>query len=508
MAWTNSDFTGTRWSEKRDYAVFVAKTGNDANSGSPKSPLLTLAAAAALARSRALSSGGANDAYRYVVVGSGVYSESSDFSFITIIGDGEVELNGSSAAYFDSGIGPFNLNNLTFKNYGTFCARGWTSVNANQVFFSNINVLYSAYVGHFIAWSNCVVKDCFAGQNPGFYNEITVAFERCNFLNTRLKTAKDLNTRLAATYRNCYFDARSGPDFVADDPRWSIVNCNVQGTVVIGSVSASIEQIQAARPTQAYGNLNVAPGFNNPAHLDYTLAPGSAMRHAGTDGGAIGAYGVGFNFSGPADLDGASAGGGLVNMVWHSSSSQFQLVDATQKGTVEFSIKNLGRPWAADRLILVGPADDDDQPGIDATLSYDNTGGVANDFGSGPFTASEAGSIYWVKDYITVTYNGITYNTDSFIYISGAGSFTTVGAGKLVRILELPNLRTLELKSSLVSAADCAGQEWKHFVYGKAATVDAEGNSNASPQYNPATAVPIAAQYAKVRLTLHPDSLA
>lgn len=509
-AWTTADFSGTRWKEQRNYAVYVAKTGHDANNGSPKSPLLTLTAGLALTRSRALLSGTSGDAKYYLVIGTGIYNEAAVYGGVSLIGDGVVEWNGLSASQLDTAPGgvSLTLTNILLRNYisltlgNSDLLLNFTNCQLVNVgrFTNNGNNIFRS---HTYSFTNCRFTNSLQNVTTNDYGGLTLTCDHCTYLNSPFSWAKASNVLVV---RNSILDATSPITLALPSTTWAIVNCNIQSTIN----GATIASYQVTYPNQAYGNVSVAPGFTNPAQGDYSLTPGSAMRNAATDGGYIGANGVGFGFGGQADLDTSVAGGGLVNTQWNSSLNQFVLVDATQKGTIEFVTKDFTRNWALDKISLVGTEDAVDHQTIDAQLSYqtDASGQAVDSVGSGPFTAAQIGQIFWVNGYNTVTYNSITYNTNEYLYVAVAGSFTSTGTGKLVRIVELPNIRTFEMKTSITTAADCVASPWNYFVYGRAATVDSNGNSNGSPLHNLATAVPVVAEFIKIRLTLYPNSIA
>ena len=514
MAWNlTTDFANTLWVEKHPTAIYVAKTGNDHNNGSPKSPVLTVARAADLARAAG---------YSALIIGSGGYSETTNLTSLGVIGDGLVEFNGYSAPILNSGYAyqaSVSFRNVTIKNYAALHAGQQDGfVGLTNCILSNVLKITSSGLANLEAQS-CLFINSLSQVSPSDDKSgsigsgaANILVNKCTFINSPFRFGANL-AGVNRTARNSYFDA-SSPFLAQASVNFSLVNCNVQSLIGADPVAAYQNNTGGIRPAtwQVYGNVSAAPGFNNAAAADYTLSLDSAMRTGATDGSFIGCYGVSASFSGPADVDAAAPNGGLTNLVWNSSVGQFVLVDTTQKGSVEFKTKNLLRSWATDKAQLVGVEDALDKQTTDAALSYDaDASGTAVDFGAGPFTSAQVGRIYWVKDYNSVFYNNVSYPTDSFIYVAAAVPFTTSGAGKLVLIKELPNIRTFEFKYDAVSpnaATFGYAQPWQSFIYGRVPTVDASGYANGHPLHNSATAAPVAAQYVKVRLTLYPNSLA
>jgi hypothetical protein len=496
--WTLSDFDNTRWVEKSLKAFYVSKHGDDRNDGHPRRPVASINRGAQLAIAANQTTIVSGISYRPVIVSSGVYSEVASLEQVILIGDGFVTLDGSGAGSLSTATGTStHLQDLTVQNYGQIIPAECT-VSITRCVVRNVGTIGS---GGYTA-QNYVFKEVLFVNAPlhpirvGPYSD-QVQFDQCTLINSNFR----ISWYTAAgrlVFRNSYMDANSKlgePLRGSQDVTFSIYNSNVEGM---------IRDLRLAEYIDA-GNLAVdcvstAPGFNNPAASDYTLAATSQMRNLSFEGGYLGAYGVGINFSGLADAD------TLVNTQWSSSMGAFILSNTNEKGTVEFVVKDFQRNWILKEALLVGQEDDIDRQTIDATLSYDVDGfGAPANVSSG---ALEMGRTYWVTDYDSVSYNGQLYTSGQFFHCNGSTTYTATGAGKVVKLIEAPNIRLYELKYSTTSAVACVSQPWRYFVFNKVPTVDASGRSNGDPLHDPNTANPVTVRYMKLRLTIMPNSLA
>jgi hypothetical protein len=525
--WLTTEFDNTLWTERRAYAVFVAKSGHDGanNDGSPRRPFLTIAKAVSVANTRNNLSGISGDTMRYVVVGEGIYiGESFPLLNIHIMGDSgaRVVFNGNGATSLEnsvSGVSPFTfmLTNITAMSYVGLTGAGTvpgirlfaTFTNVKLFNIGRLNDVQNNNTKLEYTFSYCEINNCFQQQvnGSGAFNS-SMYFDHCTVNGSYLKTYSSGGTGFFANFilRSSIVDAASAIGFQTGGS-WTLLNNNIQcsGIVIGSSTYTNIAQAQAANPSVIANNTSVSPGFVNPSSGDYSLMLNSPLRYSAADDSFIGALGPGIRQSGTTAYD------ILTNTQWNATTSQFELVDPTQRGTIEFKVIDYGGPQTIAAITLEGSEDISDHQTLDTSLSYDNTNGVPNDFGQGPFGSGQYGFTYWVKDYNSVTYNGIAYPKDSFLVVNSAASNQQPvfsGSGQLVRITEIPNIRTVELKYTLGNLASLDTAVFKHFIYGKQPTVDANGNSNGNPAYNPLTAAPLAVAFSKARVTILPNSIA
>lgn len=502
--WIASDFTGTRWTYIENKAIYCGPHGNDLNDGHPARPVRTVARAIVLAKALStahrvqIAGTNYNAGYAPVVLSSGIYAE--NFGTIGVhatylIGDGTVVLEGGGASgYTGASNSQVALNNLTLQNLLFVVYNGDSNIYAVNVRFKNITNLHangSTYQGGL--FFNCVFLNgpLYSGQSAGFYG--TFEFVNCTFINSNFQNN---GYTVAWIFRACYLDPSTKVSTHASGTI-SLYNCNVQGLVK----GLTLEAYNTANNNVAGTCINVAPGFNNPAAGDYTLALTSPMRNLAADGSFSGAQGVGVNFGGQADVQ------LLTNMAYDNGQGGFVLSNTQLKGSVEFVTKDLGRSFVLQEPILGGEEDIIDGETVDAVLSFDaDANGVPNDTTSGNLVA---GFTYWVKDYTQVSYNGSTYTAGQFfVCVAGTLTYGTAGTGKVVRLTETPNIRVFEMKTSLISATDCNNKTYQMFVYNRVPTIDSNGRSNGDPLYSSASGVPVAARWIKIRATILPNSLA
>jgi|GEM_PF-6800726 len=499
--WIASDFTGTRWTYLEYKAIYCGPHGNDLNDGHPARPVRTIARAIVLSKAlptnHRISIVGTGNSYAAIVLSSGIYAE--NFSTLNnvatyIIGDGTVVLEGGGANSYTGSNGSVALQNLTLQNLVYVVGNGDSAMYGASVRFKNITNLHvngSTFQGG--QYFNCLFLNgpLYTGIAAGFFG--TMEFTNCTFINSNLQS----NAYTPAfIYRACYFDSSCKIN-VSATGTISLYNCNVQGLVK----GLTLENYNLANNNIAGTCINVAPGFNNPAAGDYTLALTSPMRNLAADGSFCGAQGVGVNFGGQADVQ------LLTNMAYDNGQGGFVLSNNQLKGSVEFVTKDLGRSFVLQEPILGGEEDIIDGETVDAVLSFDaDANGVPNDTTSGNLVA---GFTYWVKDYTQVSYNGSTYTAGQFfVCVAGTLTYGTAGTGKVVRLTETPNIRVFEMKTSLISATDCNNKTYQMFVYNRIPTIDSNGRSNGDPLYTPASGVPVAARWIKIRATILPNSLA
>jgi len=512
--WTIADFSKTRWSERNLAAIYCAKHGDDRNDGHPRRPVASLSRACDLSRASGarLISGGLS--YSAVVVGSGVYSEALDLGNILVQGDGFVTFDGFNTAAFDTSNEYeyyTELRNVRVQNYLLYSQGRQPRLNLVNCVFNNVQGLCdnrNGYPG--VSAVRSLFRACFA--NPTLHVELNYTFDNCTFIGTALNwvyrdTPYEHVSYTNRTLRNCYLDAASSLLFRPDNMRFNLVNSNIQGSVSFsgpipssGNTATYLADFQQAAPARVLDCVSTAPGFNNPGAMDYTLAATSQMRNLATDGGFIGAYGIGINFSGLADAD------QINNCQWNSSLGSFVLANPELVGSVEFVVKDFLRNWILEEALLVGSEDNIDNQTIDATISYEQDGfGAPANVQSG---ALEKDRVYWVNGYDTLTYAGRQYLQGQFFPCTGELTYEAVGTGKVVKLMEAPNIRLYELKYSTISAVDCVSRPWQYFQFNKVPTVDASGRSNGDPLFDPSTANPITVHWQKLRITLMPHSLA
>ncbi len=481
--WNASDFAKTRWSERNVDAVYVAKHGNDRNDGHPARPVASLNHAVSLA------------SYSYytnqVVIASGVYTESIyPAPGVVITGDGFVVLDGIGLDRFCNCNGNYTLNRCTVQNYNQL--QGPNASGAfNNCILRNFNFLvYSGDVNQGLNLSNVLVVDA---PKLGVYSPyLYLSLVNSTLINSGL----DLGGNFASvSIRNTFADENSRLPYRPDKP-CAYYNNNILGTIA----GQRLADFGSANPTALKDCVVLAPGFNNALAGDYTLAVTSQMRNLASDGGFVGAYGIGINFAGLPDAD------AVTNIVWNSTLGAFVLQNQQQPGSVEFVVKDFMRNWILEESLLVGQEDNIDNQTIDATLSYDvdSVGAPANVQSGG----LDTGRVFWVNGYDTVTYKGQQYTQGQFFACTDDLTYVATGMGKVVRLNEAPNIRLYELKYSSQSAVDCVSRPWQYFQFNKVPTVDAAGRSNGDPLFNPATANPITVRYVKSRLSLMPNSLA
>jgi hypothetical protein len=491
MQWTLSDFAGTRWTELNLNATFCGPHGDDRNDGHPARPVRTILKAVQLSRAAGQYEFWLGRTYYPVVISSGIYSEALtlELSQIKLIGDGTVILEGAGAPGLTQYVAGFY--NLSIQNYVRICSGGDQGFYADKCRIKNVDFLGiygSTYQTYNL--SNCLLQNAPRLFEPGSYGNLTM--QSCTCLNSQLNYAQ-YNIQMVMQY--CYFDPLC--NIVGPGGAFALSFSNVQGLIQ----SLSLEDYNASNNNRLSSCINTAPAFNNYAAGDFTLTLSSPMRNLAADGGYVGAYGVGLNFGGQADAQ------VLSNMAWDAVQGGFVLSNPALKGSVEFTTKDLGRAFVLREPVLGGEEDIVDRETVDAVLSYEIDGSsIAVNTASG---ALIVGAIYWVNGYDTVTYNGQSYNTDQFFAcLAGATTYAAVGTGKVVRLIEAPNIRVFEMKYSLTSAADCNNKAWQYFVYNRLPTIDANGRTNGNPLFSPDSAVPIAARWIKMRATILPASLA
>lgn len=495
MAWNPADFDKTRWVVRNYNAVYVAKHGDDRNDGHPRRPAASLNRGVQLALSYGFGT---------VLLGSGVYSESAPLNWLTTQGDGFVTLDGAGAGSLSTNGGAGGtivLVGLRVQNYNCIFYDG--NVGTQNVVFKNLNYIVPAGdVGSSQNFFKTLFVDAplLSPTQPGPYT-LSTSFEQCTLINANFSNSLFAQGSSAQfLFRNSYADARSQvggsyqprPDRRVD---YTFQNSNVEGFVCGQRLADYV-----AAGHVAVDCISAAPGFNNPQAQDYTLTTTSTMRNLAFDGGYAGAYGIGINFTGLPDAD------VVTNCQWNSTLGAFILTDQTRQGSVEFVVKDFMRNWILEESLLVGEEDNIDNQTIDATLSYDvDSFGAPANVQSG---ALESGRTYWNNGYDMITYKGQNYLQGQFFACTDDLTYVALGTGKVVRLLEAPNIRLYEMKYSSLSAVDCVSRPWKYFVYGKVPTLDAAGRSNGDPLFDPASANPITVRYMKLRLTLMPNSLA
>ena len=515
--WTLADFDKTRWVERKLNAIFMSKHGDDRNDGHPRRPVASLSRAAELAEAgfavnNEISFG---DPVAPIVVSSGVYSDSANLANVRLIGDGFVTFDGVGAPSFDLGGGysnPIQMRKLRVQNYGLLSRGGNFSVNLAECILVNIGgISDNPFRGVTITARLSLLVDCFSSNTE--HASLNYLFDNCTLIGTRVAWGWRVGTHFVVSYssriiRNCYLDSRSPITFLRQEQRFSVLYSNIQGTVsydynpsypAVEPVT-SLADFRLENPARIVNCLSTAPGFNNPVAMDFTLAATSAMLNLAFDGGFSGAYGIGINFSGLADADQVS------NAQWNSQLQAFVLTNPNVKGVIEFVVKDFTRNWILNETLLVGSEDSIDRQTIDSTISYDTDAfGEPANVQSG---ALETGRTFWNSGYSQVLYKGQSYANGQFFAVTDDLTYTVVGSGKVIKLVEAPNIRLFEMKYSTVSAVDCASRPWSYFVFNRAPQVDAAGRSNGDPSFNPATANPVTVRYVKLRLTLMPNSLA
>lgn len=507
--WTNADFANTRWVERRLGAYYVGKHGDDRSDGHPQRPVASIEQGLMLARTGPQSGEGGLGDYWQVVVSSGVYNETINGTNALVVGDGNVILDGASnGSLVYTPSFRVAMYNVTIQNYAQLISAGGYAVhNVNLVkcVVRNLDTFGSAGRSTMVVSAQNTLLD-HAPRNP-VYDQMHLSFDLDHVTALgAVFASRDylfVNGTIYSTFRNSYADA----DCVLGKPAngvFLLQNSNFQGTLGTSAAPFTYQRLadfQLSNANAAVNCVSVAPGFNNPLAGDYTLASTSQMRNLAFDGGYVGAFGIGINFSGLADAD------TLTNSQWNSQLGAFVLQNSQSPGLIEFVVKDFQRNWILEEALLVGQEDGVDNQTVDSTLSYevDSFGAPAN-VQSGALMATYS---YWITGYDTVTYKGQVYYAGQFFSCTADDlTYTSSGAGKVVRLVEAPNIRLYEMKFSAVSAVDCVSRPWQYFVFNKVPSVDAAGRSNGDPQFNPATANPITVRWLKLRLTLMPNSLA
>lgn len=491
--WSANQFTSTRWSVIIPTAYYVSKSGNDhANDGSPQRPFRTIG--------RAILGGAYfGIIYLSIVIGSGVYNEgiTTRDSTPILYGDGLVNLSGQGLYALFSG--PATANNISISDFVTLSSHIIPKLHNCQVRnvpqWGNLNTGSFGFIS--VTWSNCLFINCFA---TGGANWTEGTFTNLTFINSLFYANANANAYTGTVVSACFFDENST---IAEPNDLNVYrryyNCSVLGSV--GSANQSIAQATAQYPLVYRGCVALPANFNNPAAQDYTLAQDSPIRNLSAEGSYVGAYGVGLNFAGVNDAE------TLVNAVWNNALAQFVPANTALPMSVEFVTKDTGRTWILDGSYLVGIEDNADKQTIDSTLSYQNVNGVAVDTPSGSIAAGKG---YWVQGYDTLIYDGLTYNTDTFLYgVAGVSGYQTTGAGKVVLLTEIPNIRLLEMKTSTTSQGDCDSSSYKLYAMNRKPTYNiAGGRSNGDPNFDLNNQEPLLARWIKVRVTILPNSIA
>ncbi len=538
--WLASDFTGTQWSERRIYAIYVCPTGNDGanNDGSPKRPFRTVAKAVAVAIARNTLSGITGDVYRYVIAGGGSYpNETFVGHLVHIIGDegAIIELNGGGQIGLESSTtGNVNLKitNLVLRSYIGLAAMGANGGSSHTLTVTATNCKFYSVLrpagrlqfqsNYTFVYDTCQFQDSYQQIVPGetqiggFYRN---TFDNCTIKNSNLKFVSPGGPNDIFILRNSIIDPLTTL-FISSYGTWIVINNNIQSTNIVKGIGgaasgnfhplttvtyANIAAAQAANPGAIANNTALAPGFVNEAAGDFALALDSPLRYSSTTSSYLGAFGPGLRHVGQA------AAAQVINLTWNATADAYELTNPANPGTLESTPLDYGGPQTIAQFVFEGQEDVTDLQTVDASLSYETSNGQAVDFGTGPFTSAQYGNTYWNKGYSNIAYNGLNYPNNSFLVVNPTASsqqpvFT--GSGQLVRITEIPNIRTLGVKYTLGNLASLDAAEWKYFIYNKQATVDAQQRANGHPDYDPTTGRPLALTYSKFLQTIQSKSLA
>ena len=502
--WTSTFFTGTRWSVRKADAFYVSKAGNDlTNDGSPRKPYKTIARAVAEAPNIITPQGQGVKSY-HIVVSSGTYTEGGMDStrILSVTGDGLVTLDGFGAGYVFE-LGKTLLSMLVIQNYRGVFAGG--NAAGSLLNCRVLNCPSFATSGNYYNQStitNCLFVNSLSLEATSIKPYQSIVIDRCTFVNSPCIFRIFPTSVSFRNIRNCTLGPASTADVDQDDyfdynnVRGSLVNSKKSITTPI-----TLAQWRASNPGKSDNCINTVEDFTSPTTNNYTLMQSSALRNASTEGAYVGCYGVGIDFGGLNDAE------TLVNARWDTNLNQFVPVDSAQSMSVEFVTKDTGRIWVLKNSYLTGIEDNTDHQTIDATYSYENVNGVPTDTPSGSIVAAKG---YWVTGYDTVTYAGSTYANDTFLYgVTGETTYTTTGAGKVVLIIETPNIRLMELKYSSTSQGDCDSRLYKLFAINQQPTYNvAGGRSNGDPAFNYDAPEPLAVRWLKVRITILPNSIA
>lgn len=501
--WGPVIFVGTRWSVRRSDAYYVSKAGNDAtNNGSPRAPYQTIGRAIAEYDNTIIHPGNPPRAIN-VVVSSGTYAEyaTPDALVSNIIGDGLVTCEGFGAAWFCGTV--TTLQGLVIQNYravffGGNRAGALINCRVRQVGMYANGSYYGSY-----EMTGCLFEDSFllpdrSRVGGGFVRRCTFVRSHCDFGFGAVSWE--------ATFCN-FRDNTFGPGTIVNvNPQTDYFDYNnMQGQFVSRKLGIdapmSLAQWKASYPGKSDNCIQTVEQFNSPSTGNYTLAQTSPIRNASTEGSFLGAYGVGIDFGGVNDAE------SLINARWDAGQGEFAPVNPALPMSVEFVTKDTGRVWVLQNSYVTGIEDNIDHQTIDATYSFENVGGVPTDTPSGQI---QAGKPYWVTGYDTVSYNGITYANDTFIYgVAGATTYDSAGVGKVVLITETPNIRLMELKYSSTSQGDCDSRSYKLFMVNRAPTYNTSGGrSNGDALFNHEAQEPLSARWLKVKLTILPNTIA
>lgn len=519
-------------------AVYVAKWGNNtAGNGSRDRPYLTISAANT---HFGIQTG------CILVLGSGVYRESltvsNTQSFIAIIGDGDVTLDGTGIANLLTNSNNTNTLFVGLKirnhlNVGRPQAMACTSyINCKIDTCDSVYATSEGFLqGNTV--SNCVkmtfdtstvtgasgliafsrdkknntfvnIKNVLVSTNtPIFYNLYNI-YKNCN-IQHRFATATDYNL-----YHNCNFrfNATAGtqpvglPEYSGNTyvpSGWMATRPTTPAAIQAGQVAAGFAGAGFAN------SLMSDPLFNNISLGDFTLQSTSPARNLAYEGTFVGAKSVGT----PLVFRTIQANGNWNN----SGATNLTVVDDSATLTtdstavIESNVIDLGKDKVLIAISMLGLLGDRNGEWVDSSTDLDS---VTTASGSNLLIVNQS----YIVETGTITYNGVLYQVgQKFAVISGTLDYTPTGGGVVRKIIEAPNRVCYEMRISSISSADCSSATYFKYEFEVQPTANKVGNvssgaitlGNGEITFNrtPANVFLLSARWIQIRLNVQNNNL-
>lgn len=316
MAYSLIQFTGTSWLIQ-DADIYVSRIGSDAfGTGDPQRPYTTIQKAVDMAVSG-----------QKIVVGTGYFNEAVTGSAknVTIQADGKVSMEHSGSGTAFSGLGTSSvIQGFSIKNYQN-------AVDGTISFLADCTIIDSDLINFGGSIVNCVIKEAqLAATSPTFLRNNT-------FIHVISGTAALSQNNFEEVF-DSHFDSTCIFEFTSSITT-SFDYCNQQiGSIIkVDAGSYSTASTLHAAFSQYQGNgISVAPSFNIPASLDYSLTPQSPLLRAGRFSKFIGARGLGYS------LNTVNLTSSLLTNVTIDNGT-FKLINESRSGTIETPIIDLNK---------------------------------------------------------------------------------------------------------------------------------------------------------------------
>jgi len=429
---------------------YVALFGNDTTgNGSRQYPFKTITKAASLGNI-------------HIVIGSGVYRESSTISSFSwsssnsLIGDGDVVIDISFITNLYSGtIFEGTICNLRIKGNGVGCkvvTGDMRYVQLYDVVFDNVGTSISNFWPDLT--QNCIFINI--GNQNFQSSERTVKMLNNTFINCNNITLNAFSgyTLSASIFYNCNISGNACGAVIEYSCFYGI-NWKLNGTANGGSLYPSIpsgylyystiNNLQSAHlslfGTNGFNGCIVSdPLFNNFNIGDYSLSFSSPAKNLSYFGTYAGAKSIGY----PIKANATESTGSFdfsTNVNLSVNNDSITLVDPTQNGSIKTKmiINSAGRQ--IQRFPIYGYNSDRNGQYIDSISDLDTTVKNAGDILTIPAS--------YIVETGAITYNSAIYQVgDRLTTVSGQTIFTTSTSGTLREILEAPERHTIMARFS------------------------------------------------------------